>query len=189
VEIGEVTKGTKVLIDGVPFSVDEYTFVKPGKGRAIYHLRIRNMYDNVSVEKTYHSGDKLDEASITAVEAQYSYPEEDHYVFMDNKTFEQYFIAKDQIGERIHYLKPGFVANILLLQDRPIDITLPKFVELVVKEAQASTKTDTITSQNKIVVMETGVSIGVPTFVKEGDIIKIDTRTGTYVERVGTAKG
>jgi elongation factor P len=189
VEIGEITKGTKVLIDGVPYSVDEYSFVKPGKGRAIYRLRIRNMYDNTSLDKTYHSGDKLEEASISATEAQYLYAEADHYVFMDNKTFEQYFISKDQMAERIHFLKPGFVVNILLLQDRPIDVTIPKFVELVVKEAQAASKADTVTSQNKIVVMETGVSLGVPTFVKEGDIIKVDTRTGTYVERVGTAKG
>jgi elongation factor P len=108
-------------------------------------------------------------------------------VFMDTESFEQYFISNKIIGDKKNYLKDGTIVTGLMMDKNPIDITLPNFVELKVVESAVSSKTDTITAQNKSVVMETGLNIGVPSFIKEGDTIKIDTRTGVYVERI-TAK-
>ena len=184
VDIENVRKNSKLLINKIPYNVDDMEFMKPGKGRAIYRLKLRNLFDNGTIDSTYHSGEKVELADVTSDEIQYLYNEGDNYVFMDTETFEQYFIDARIIGDKKNFLKDGTVVNGLMLDKRPIDITLPLFVELKVVESAVTTKTDTITAQNKSVVMETGFDMGVPTFIKEGDVIKVDTRTGAYVERV-----
>lgn len=188
VDIENVRKNSKLLINKIPFNVDDVEFMKPGKGRAIYRLRLRNLYDNSAIDSTYHSGEKVELADVTTDEIQYLYSEGDHYVFMDTESFEQYFISDKIIGDKKNYLKNGTVVIGLMMDKNPIDIALPNFAELKVVESSVMTKTDTITAQNKSVVMETGFSMGVPAFIKEGDIIKIDTRTGVYVERVNVKK-
>lgn len=187
-EISEVTKNTKLMIDAAPYVVEEVNFVKPGKGRAIYRLKLRNLFDGMAREITYHSGDRVEEVSVTSHEMQYLYGESGHYVFMDNETFEQHTIDKKQIGSKAPFLKEGVTVAVLIMHGRIIDVNLPKFVELAVAASAFTTKTDTVTAQQKTVTLETGATVGVPAFVKEGDVIKVDTRTGTYVERVGTKK-
>lgn len=187
-EISEVTKNTKLLIDGAPFAVEDVNFVKPGKGRAIYRLKLRNLFDSTNKELTYHSGEKVEEVSITSHDMQYLYEEGGQFTFMDTETFEQHSLSKEQLGTRAAFLKEGFVVAALSMHGKIIDINLPKFVELAVVESTITTKTDTVTAQQKMVVLETGATVGVPPFVKEGDIIKVDTRTGTYVERTGKNK-
>ena len=187
-EISEVSRNTKIMIDGAPFVVEDVNFVKPGKGRAIYRLKLRNLFDGMAREITYHSGDRVEEVSVTSHEMQYLYEERGHYVFMDTETFEQHPMSKGQIGAKALFLKEGCMVTILIMHGRIIDINLPKFVELAVAQGAFSTKTDTVTAQQKMVTLETGATVGVPAFVKEGDIIKVDTRTGTYVERSGTKK-
>lgn len=183
--IEEVTRNTKLLIDNTPFSVEAVEFVKPGKGRAIYKLRLRNLFTGNVLDMTFHSGDKVEETNVTMHEMQYLYRENDNFIFMDNSTFEQIAMTKEQVGEKAGYLKEGTPVVIMMWEGRPIDLQLPKVVELKVIETSASLKGATITAQNKEGKLETGITIGVPTFVKEGDIIKVDTRTGTYIERVG----
>ena len=183
-DIADVHKNSKLLIEGIPFNVVEAEFVKPGKGRAIYRLRLKNLFDGNTLDRTFHSGEKVDEANISAEEKQYLYKEGDHYVFMSTDTFEQTFISEKQLGDKKSFLKEGDVVNVLMLNDRAIDVTINTFVELKVVRTEAASRTATITAQNKAAVMETGLTIDVPAFVKEGDILKIDTRTGTYVERV-----
>jgi elongation factor P len=107
---------------------------------------------------------------------------------MDNETFEQHSVPKGMLGTRSQFLKEGFVVTVSVMEGKVLEVTLPKFVELTVVKGAASTKTDTITAQNKMVELETGVTLAVPAFVKEGDVLKIDTRTSTYVERVSTKK-
>lgn len=184
VDIENVRKNSKLLINKIPYNVDDMEFMKPGKGRAIYRLKLRNLFDNSTIDSTYHSGEKVELADVTSHDVQYLYSEGDNYVFMDTESFEQYYMDARIIGDRKNFLKEGIVVNGLMLDRNPIDITLPLFVELKVVESAATTRADTITAQNKSVVMETGLTIGVPTFIKEGDVIKIDTRTGAYVERV-----
>ena len=184
-EIEDIHRNAKILIEGVPYNVDEAEFTKPGKGRAIYRLKLRNLLDSAVFERTYHSGEKVEEAQINFLEAQYLYKEGEHFVFMNTETFEQLYITEAQLGSKKGFLKDGMVVNMLMLGgDKPIDITLPTFVELKVVETGMSTKTATITPQSKVAVLETGASISVPSFVNEGDTLKVDTRTGIYVERL-----
>ncbi len=183
-EISDIRKNIKLLIDGVPYNVDEAEFMKPGKGRAIYRLKLRNLITGSIVDRTYHSGEKVEEAQTTAEEEQYLYREGHEYVFMNTGTFEQHPIAEELLGDKKGFLKEGTVVTVLMMGDKPIDITIPMFVELKVVETEVSSKTATISPQSKAATLETGATIDVPSFVKEGDIIKVDTRTGIYVERI-----
>ena len=183
-EIGDIAKNKKILIDGVPYNVADAEFVKPGKGRAIYRLKLRNLYDGSTLDRTFHSGEKVDEAPISQLEGQYLYKEDDHYIFMNTETFEQFHVPKAVMGDKINYLKDGTVVSMTMLGDRPIDLNLPITIDLTVVKSGITTKTDTITAQMKAVVLDTGLTIDVPAFVKEGDVIKVDTRSGNYIERV-----
>jgi len=185
VNIEEVSKNTKLLIDNTPFSVETVEFVKPGKGRAIYKFRLRNLFTGNVLDMTFHSGDKVEETNVTMHEMQYLYKENDSYIFMDSTSFEQMPMTPAQVGEKGGFLKEGTPVIVMMWEGRPIDLQLPKVVELKVVETSASLKGATITAQNKDGKLETGITVGVPAFVKEGDIIKVDTRTGTYIERVG----
>jgi elongation factor P len=187
-DIEDVKRNVKLLIDGKPYNVDDVDFVKPGKGRAIYRLKLRNLRDGSSLDRTYHSSEKIEETSVTTHEEQYSYKDGENYVFMNTETFEQRFISEKLIGDKAGFLKEGTIVTMLMLEDEPIDITLPTFVELQVVGSEMATKTATISPQNKAARLETGFTIGVPIFIKEGDMIKVDTRTGAYVERVTTRK-
>jgi len=184
--ISDIHKNAKLLIDGAPYNVEEVDFMKPGKGRAIYRLKLRNLLDGSAADRTYHSGEKVEEAYTTSCEEQYLYKEGEHYVFMNTETFEQHSITEEQLGSKKLFLKEGAVVSTLMMADKILGITLPTFVELEVVESTIATKTGTITPQTKLATMETGCTIEVPAFVKEGDIIKVDTRTGTYVERMST---
>ena len=184
--VEEVTRNTKILVDGTPFSVENVEFVKPGKGRAIYKFKLRNLFTGNILDLTLHSGDKVEETSVTAHEMQYLYNENDNYIFMDSSSFEQVSMTASQLEDKAGFLKEGTPVVILMWEGRPIDITLPKTVELKVIETSASLKGATITAQMKEGKLETGVSVGVPAFIKEGDIIRVDTRTGNYIERVGS---
>jgi len=183
-DIEEVHKNTKLLINRIPYNVDVAEFVKPGKGTAIYRLRLKNLLDGRVLDVTYRSGDKVDTANITGQEMQYLYKESDHYIFMNTDNFEQRFISDTQMGDKINFLKEGMTVNMQLMDDTPLDISIPTFVELEVTETSASIKTATVTAQMKSAKLETGASIDVPSFIKEGDLIKVDTRTGSYVERL-----
>ncbi len=187
-EIEDIHKNAKLLIDGIPYNVDEAEFMKPGKGRAIYRLKLRNLLDSSTADRTYHSGEKVEEAHTSNSEEQYLYQEGEHYVFMNTETFEQRFIDETQLGNKKDFLKDGMVVTMLMIDDKPIDIMLPTFVELRVVESEVATKTGRISPEMKSAILETGYTIAVPAFVKGGDILKVDTRTGTYVERVSTKK-
>jgi len=187
-EISDVRKNTKLLIDGTLYGVEEAEFMKPGKGRSIYRLKLRNLRDGSTTERTYRSGEKVEEAHTISQDEQYLYREGDQYVFMNTETFDQHFIPEELIGDSKNFLKEGMVVVMLMMDDQPIDITLPITVELKVVESEIATKAATITPQSKTSVLETGYHIDTPAFIKEGDIIKVDTRNGTYVERVATAK-
>jgi elongation factor P len=187
-DIEDVHKNSKLLIDDIPYNVDDVDFVKPGKGRAIYRLRLRNLRDNTVLDRTLHSGDTVEEVYITIHEEQYLYREGDNYIFMNTETFDQRPVSEQLLGDRKQFLKEGTVVTVTMMGDEMIDIALPTFVELAVVGSEITSKTATITPQNKAAVLETGYTIGVPIFIKEGDIIKVDTRSGAYVERVNVRK-
>ncbi len=187
-EIEDVRKGIKFLIDGVPHRVEETEFVKPGKGQALYRLKLRNLINNGIINRTYRSGDKVDDIHTENCKAQYLYQDGDQYVFMDTDTFEQHFINGEKLGDRKLFLKEGTVVTVTMLDNEPLEIEMPNFVELKVVKSTATNKTDTITSQYKPVELETGAIVNAPPFIQEGDLLKIDTRTGIYVERISSKK-
>jgi elongation factor P len=187
-EISDVRKNSKLLIDGALYNVEEAEFTKPGKGRSVYRLKLRNLRDGSTTDRTYRSGEKVEEAHLNTQEEQYLYQDGEQYVFMNTETFEQHFITEEQIGDKKNFLKEGTVVVMLMMGDQPIDITMPITVELKVIETEITTKTATITPQTKTAVLETGYRIDTPSFVKTGDVIKVDTRSGTYIERASTAK-
>lgn len=187
-EIEDVRKNTKILIDGTPYRVEDAEFVKPGKGQALYRLKLRNLLDNSVINRTYRSGDKVPEVTTTTYKGQYLYREGNQFVFMDTETFEQHFIDERTLGDTKNFLTEGAVVTVMMMGDRSLEITAPTFVELKVAKSGVTSRADTITAQYKPVLLETGYTIDVPTFVQEGDIIKVDTRTGNYVERVSAKK-
>jgi elongation factor P len=187
-EISDVRRNSKLIIDGTLYNVDEAEFTKPGKGRSVYRLRLRNMRDGGVIDRTYRSGEKVDEATMNTEEEQYLYHESDQYIFMNSKTYDQHPLSKELLGIKANFLKEGMAVVMLMMGDEPIDITLPLNIELKVIETEISTKTATITPQMKSSVVETGYRVDTPSFIKVGDIIKIDTRNGNYIERVSTGK-
>ena len=183
-DIEDVHKNVKLVIEGKPFNVDDVDFVKPGKGRAIYRLKLRNLRDGSTLDRTFHSSEKLEEISVTAHEEQYLYKESDSYVFMNTENFEQRHVPDAKLADKAAFLKEGTIVTMTMIGEEPIEIALPTFVELKVIGSEMATKTATISPQNKAATLETGFTMGVPIFIKEGDTIKVDTRTGAYVERV-----
>jgi len=187
-EISGVHRNTKLIIDGSLYSVEEAEFTKPGKGRSVYRLRLKNLRDGRIIDRTYRSGEDVEEARLDTQSEQYLYHEGDQYFFMDIKTYDQHAVSEELLGIKKNFLKEGMEVVMLMMGDEPIDVQLPITIDLKVIETEVSTKTATITPQNKASVLETGYRVGTPSFIKVGDIIKIDTRTGNYLERVSTGK-
>ena len=184
-ETSDIRKGLKITIDGQPYTVIDFQFVKPGKGTAFTRTRIKNMITGSVLDKTYKSGERLEPANIEAFEMQYLYQDGDHFVFMDTKTFDQVHLNSDQFGEARNYLLPNVNVTVLLYNEKPIGVDIPNFVELEVTQADPGVRGDTATGAQKEVTMSTGTKLKVPLFINIGDKLKIDTRTGDYVERVG----
>jgi elongation factor P len=181
---GDLRKGLKIEIDGEPYLVVEFEFSKPGKGQALYRCRLRNMITGSQFDRTYRSGDKFNSADLEEQEMEYLYREGESYCFMNTTSYEQIEVADTQVGEASNFLIENLKVDMLLFQGRPIGISLPNFVELRVTKADPGIKGDTASGATKPVTMETGLVINVPLFIEEGEILKLDTRTGAYVERV-----
>lgn len=183
-EAGDLKKGLKIQIDGAPYVIVQFEFVKPGKGQALYKCRLKNMITGIQFDKTYRSGEKFDEANLEERTMEYLYAEGDNYCFMNSQTFEQEFVSKDQMGDTLDLLKENTVCSVLFFDGRPIGVTLPNFMELKVVKSDPWAKGDTATGSTKPAILETGFQVQVPPFVEEGEVLKIDTRTKEYVERV-----
>lgn len=184
IESGDLRKGIKLDIDGEPYVIVQFEFVKPGKGQALYKCKLKNMITGVQFDKTYRSGEKFNTADLEEVEMEYLYYDGDGYCFMNTSTYDQEMLTADQVGEVAALLKENVVCNVLLFEGRPIGVTLPNFVELRIKEAEPWAKGDTASGDTKPATLETGHVVQVPPFVNEGELVRIDTRTGQYVERV-----
>jgi len=177
-------KGLKIQIDGDPYVIVEMNFVKPGKGNAMYKCKMRNLVRGTMLDRTYKGGDSLESADVESTEVQYLYRQGEDYVFMDSATFEQYEIKYDVAGEAWKYLKDGMMCTVTLFNNNPIALEPPSHVDLEVIDTQPGAKGDTATNVTKPAKVETGAEFSVPGFIKIGNIIKIDTRTGQYSERV-----
>ncbi|MBW1964838.1 MAG: elongation factor P [Deltaproteobacteria bacterium] len=179
----DLRKGLKIAIDGEPYVVTDFQFSKPGKGQALYKTKLKNMVTGYTVDRTYRSGDKFESANIDEVHMQYLYRDNEGFHFMNTNTYDQVALTNDHVGEAKSFLMENMEVDILFFQGAPIDISLPTFVELEVTESPPGIRGDTATGATKSATLETGHEIQVPLFIKQGEVLKIDTRTGEYVER------
>ena len=183
-DTNDIRKGLKIQIDGEPYVVVDFQFVKPGKGNAFTRTRIKSLITGQVLDKTYKSGEKLQEAPMEQREMQFLYKDDSGFHFMDQGSYEQYAIPESVVDEEARFLKENLTVNVLLFNDRPVSITLPNFVELQVTETEPGVRGDTAADGKKPATLETGAVINVPLFINRGEKLKIDTRSGDYVERV-----
>lgn len=176
-------KGLKVQIDGDPYIMIECNFVKPGKGNALYKCKMRNLLRGTVLDRTYKGGDSLESADVEEIDAQYLYQQGDRYVFMDNTNYEQYELTKEQVDDAWKWFKEGMICSMILFNNNPISVSAPNHVILKVDYCEPAMRGNTATNLTKPVKLETGVEIICPAFVGIGDLIKVDTRTGEYLER------
>ncbi len=183
IDANDLRKGVTFELDGNLYKVIDYSHHKPGRGLATIKVKARDMRSGANIEKTFSSSEKVQDARLDYRMVQYLYPEGDNYVFMDLETFEQPSISAAVLGEATNFLKETMEVKLTFFENEPLDIELPTSVELKVTQAEASIRGDTATGVNKMVTTETGYQVQVPAFIVEGDIIKVDTRTGDYVTR------
>jgi elongation factor P len=182
-ETSDIRKGLRFEMDGDPFVIVEFQFVKPGKGTAFTRTKIRNMITGAVLDRTYKSGEKLKPADTEDREMQYLYNDGDFH-FMDNNNYEQVSLDSNAVGDAANYLTENMLIEVSFFKGRSIGISLPNFVVLEVTETAPGEKGNTVTGASKPAIVSTGYSVNVPLFVNEGDQLKIDTRTGEYAERV-----
>jgi elongation factor P len=180
----DIRPGTTIKIDNDIWQVIEFQHVKPGKGAAFVRSKLKNLRTGNTNEKTFRAGEKLEKATIERREMQFSYNDGADYIFMDNETFDQITVSQDKLGDVALYIKEGTNVNIMTCDTDIIGIEPPNFIELKVVETDPAYKGDTAQGGTKPAKVETGAVVAVPFFVVEGDTIKIDTRTNSYLERV-----
>ena len=164
-------KGLKIEIDGAPYTIVEFLHVKPGKGGAFVRTKIKNLMTGKVLDQTFRSGEKLKRPDLAEREMQFLYREGDNFYMMDNETYEQIALTSEQLGDSVLYLIENLNLQVLFFNQQPVAVEIPNFVELTVAQAEPAT-------------LESGAVIQVPLFINEGDQVKVDTRTGTYIERV-----
>ena len=183
-DTSEFRKGLRVEIDGNPYIMVENQFVKPGKGQAFNRVKLKNLLSGNVLDRTYKSGEKVKKADIVEREMQYLYLSDDTYHFMDNESDEQVEMRTEQIGDNWKWLVEEMIVNVLVYKGVAVSITVPNFTILEIVHCEPGVKGDTATAATKPAEVSTGTEIQVPLFVNQNEKIKIDTRTGTYVERV-----
>ncbi|AEF17206.1 elongation factor P [Thermoanaerobacterium saccharolyticum] len=184
VSAGEFRKGMTIDIDGQVFTVVDFQHVKPGKGAAFVRTRLKNVITGAVVERTFNPTEKVDEAVIERKDMQYLYNDGNLYYFMDTETYEQIPLNYEKVEDAMKFLKENMIATIKFYKGEAFSVEPPTFVELEVVETEPGFKGDTATGGSKPAKVETGAIIQVPLFVNQGDVIKIDTRTSEYLERV-----
>lgn len=184
IDVNELRSGVTFLLDDDLYKVVEYSHHKPGRGKATIRTKVRNMRTGSLIEKSFTSGDRVQDVRLDYRTVQYLYREDNLFYFMDTETFEQPALNADALGDAVNYLKENLEAKLTLYGSEPIDLELPTTVDLEVVESEMAVKGDTATGANKSVTVETGASVTVPLFVNVGDVIRIDTRNGNYVTRV-----
>jgi elongation factor P len=184
VSTSDFRKGIKVLLDGEPFEMIELNFVKPGKGQALYKTKLRNLLKGTILDRTYRNGESLEAADVHRSDGSYSYRDGENFYFLDNDSFEQYSLSSSVCGHQMPLLKEGTVVQLLFWNGQLISMTPPQQVIMEITYTEPAAKGDTATNVTKGATLETGAEIQVPAFIRQGDKIKIDVESGSYVERV-----
>jgi elongation factor P len=182
-DTSDIRKGLKLTMDGQPYSVVDFQFVKPGKGQAFTRLKIKNLINGNVLERTMKSGEKIEPADVEEREATFSWDEGDQLVFVDAHS-EQIYVDKVKVGDDAQWIGDGQKVDIVFFNGNAINLSLPAHVVLQITNSEPGIKGDTASGATKPATVSTGAKVNVPLFVKEGEWIKIDTRTGEYIERV-----
>lgn len=180
----EFKKGLKIELDGVPYTIVDFQHVKPGKGGAFVRTKLKSLLTGKVLDQTFRSGEKVKKPDLMERPMQYLYREADGFCMMDNETYEQIMLTEEQMGEARLYLTENLDVQVLFFNQQPVGVDVPLFVELEVTQTEPGVKGDTAAGGTKPAILESGVTIQVPLFINEGDQVKVDTRTGTYIERV-----
>lgn len=183
-ETSDFRKGLKILYNEKPFVIVDFQHVKPGKGNAFTRTRLRDLQTGAQLEVTFKSGDRVGDPEIEEKVMSFLYKEGETFVFMDTKNYEQVEISEEQVGDGAKFLLPEMQADIVFWKQRPITVEVPAHVVLKITYCEPGVKGDTATNVTKPATLETGAIIAVPLFVGENDKVKVDTRTGEYIERV-----
>jgi elongation factor P len=185
VDTSQFRNGLKIELDGEPFVIVYFQHVKPGKGGAFVRTKVKNLRTGRLLDRRFRAGEKVEVADIDDRKMQFLYRDGEQLVFMDSDSYDQIPFSSEQVGEAKKYLLENLVVDVLFWRGQPINIELPAFIEATVTHCEPGMKGDTASGATKPATLETGAVVQVPLFVKEGERIRVDTRTGAYVERVG----
>ena len=180
----EFKKGLKIEIDGAPLVIVDFQHVKPGKGGAFVRTKLKNLLSGRVVDQTFRSGERVKKPDLMEREMQYLYGEGDSFCMMDNETYEQIMLTPEQVGEARLFLVENLNVKVLFFNQQPVAVEVPNFVEQLIAQTEPGLRGDTATGGTKPATLESGAVIQVPLFISEGDRVKVDTRTGVYIERV-----
>jgi len=183
-DTSQFRNGLKIELDGTPFTITYFQHVKPGKGGAFVRTKVKNLLNGRTIERTFRSGEKVEEADIEEKTMQYLYNDGENLVFMDQSNYEQTPISPDVIGDQIEFMMEEMNVSVLFWRGKPINVDLPNYIESKVVKSDPGVKGDTSSGATKPATLECGATINVPLFIKEGDVLRVDTRTGEYSERV-----
>lgn len=181
----EFKKNLKVEIEGIPFTIVDFQHVSPGKGAAFTRTRVKNLLTGAVLEKNIKAGDKVDVPNIVYAEVQYLFSEGTFITFMDTTNYEQVMLDASLVGESKEFLKEGVICKLMYYNDKPVGIELPNFIEATIIETEPAVKGNTVSGNvTKLAKIDSGAKVAVPMFIKEGDLVKVDTRDGSYVEKI-----
>jgi elongation factor P len=180
----EFRTGLKIEIDGEPYVIVDFQHVKPGKGGAFVRTKIKSLRSGNVIDRTYRAGEKVGVPELEEKTMQYLYAADKDRVFMDTTSYEQVSLSEQQLGDSINYLKENMEIKVLYYKGAPINIEVPMFVELAIAKTDPGVRGDTASGGSKPATLETGAVVKVPFYLNEGDVVKVDTRTGTFIERV-----
>ena len=184
ISTSDFRNGLVIVVDNEPYQITWFQNHKPGKGGAVMRVKLRHVKKGGTIDRTFKSGEKFEELSVTRQKKQFLYAEGDNYNFMDMNTYEQIAVPKEKLDGKEIYLKENQEVDTIYLEDELIGIEMPFIIEMEIIEAEPGIKGDSVTNLTKFAKIETGATVKVPLFIKEGDRIKVDTRTGEYVERI-----
>jgi len=185
INVGEIKRGIIIELDGQLQQIIDFQHIKMGRGSAQVRMKFRNVRTGQITERSFQATEKFQRVRLDRRTVQFLYSDGDQYHFMDTESFDQIALTKDQLGDAVNYLKDGLTMELLSYNDQPIGVELPITVDLRIEHTEPGFKGDTATGGTKPATLETGLVVQVPLFVNQGETIRVDTRTGTYLERVG----
>ncbi|MFW6287409.1 MAG: elongation factor P [bacterium] len=184
ISTSDFRKGLTIELDGKVYQIIDFQHSKMGRGGALVKTKLRDVENGGVMEKTFRGNEKVARAMVDQRQKQFLYRDGDDFIFMDNETYEQLSLSSEQLGDKVNFLKENMILDVTMYEGRPIDIELPIFIEVTVAETQPGIRGNTVSGGSKPATIETGAVVQVPLFINEGDIIKVDTRSSEYIERV-----